>query len=271
LYGEKQMTENVDMGVNAYLDGELGPEEAAEIEAQLDVDPEARAQFDAFLLQKAQLGEAADVLDVKPWNLETARLERRLATAIHRRSTPRKVIAFGAWSRMGSQIAATCALVAFGWWGHATWSVQASGVPEFVAEAVGAHLVFAEDMLHPVEFSGDAINGATKWFSEKVGAPMDAPDLSGQGMILVGARLLGTKEGPLAQFIYENTDGGRYSLTLRRHLANQPILPFQVAEYPNRTVGYWSTSDADYALVGGGGATLIQTVAQGIGVSKLRH
>jgi anti-sigma factor RsiW len=89
------MTENVDMGVNAYLDGELGPEEAAEIEAQLDVDPEARAQFDAFFLQKAQLGEAADALDAKSWNLETARLERRLATAIERRSTSRKVFALG--------------------------------------------------------------------------------------------------------------------------------------------------------------------------------
>ncbi|MEH6647234.1 anti-sigma factor family protein [Sulfitobacter sp.] len=262
------MTENVDMGVNAYLDGELGPEEAAEIETQLDVDPEARAQFDAFLLQKAQISEAADALDAKPWNLETARLERRLATAIHMRSTPRKVIAFGAWSRMGSQLAATCAFVAFGWWGHATWSVQASGVPEYVAEAVGAHLVFAEDMLHPVEFSGGAINGATKWFSEKVGVSINAPDLSGQGMFLIGSRLLGTKEGPLAQFIYEDINGGRVSLTLRRHLVNQPILPFQVTKYPNRTVGFWSTPDVDYALVGNDNVTLIHTLAQSMGASE---
>jgi len=262
------MTENVNMGVNAYLDGELGPEEAAEIEAQLDVDPEARAQFEAFSLQKAQLSDAVDALDAKPQNLETARLERRLATAIHRRCTPRKVIVFGAWSRMGSQIAATCALVAFGWWGHATWFPKPSGVPEYVAEAVGAHLVFAEDMLRPVEFSGDQIGGATEWLSEKIGVPISAPDLSEHGMTLVGSRLLGTKEGPLGQFIYENTNGGRYSLTLSRHLANQPILPFQVAEYPNRSVGHWGTSDIDFALVGDDNATLVQTLAQNLGAGN---
>ncbi len=256
------MTENVNMGVNAYLDGELGPEEAAEIEAQLDADTEARAQFEAFSLHKAQLGEAVDALDAKPQNLKTARLERRLASAIHRRSAPRRIIAFSAWSRMGSQIAAACALVAFGWWGHATWSQKQSDVPEYVAEAVGGHLVFAEDMLHPVEFSGDEIGGAIEWLSEKIGVPISAPDFSVHGMTLIGSRLLGTKEGPLGQFIYEDTNGERYSLTLSRHLAAQPILPFQLAEHPNRNVGYWSTSDIDFALVGGHDATLIQTLAQ---------
>lgn len=261
------MTENVNMGVNAYLDGELGPEEAAEIEAQLDEDPEARAQFEAFALHKAQLGEAVAALDLKPQNLKTARLERRLASAIQRRTTPRKVITFGVWSRVASQIAATCALVAFGWWGHATWSPKQVGVPEYVAEAMGAHLVFAEDRLRPVEFSGEATDGAVKWLSEKVGVPIDAPNLSEHGMTLVGSRLLGTKEGPLGQFIYENANGGRYSLTLSRHLADQPILPFQVAEYPKGNVGYWSTSDIDYAMIGAGDATLIQTMAQNLGAA----
>jgi anti-sigma factor RsiW len=262
------MTENVDMGINAYLDGELGPEEAAEIEAQLDADAEARAQFEAFSLHKAQLSDAVDALDAKPRSLETARLERRLAAAIQRISAPRKIIGFGAWSRMGSQIAATCALVAFGWWGNAKWSPEPSGVPEYVSEAVGAHLVFAEDTVRPVEFSGEAIDGAAKWLSEKVGVPIDAPDLSEHGMTLVGSRLLGTKEGPLGQFIYENTNGGRYSLTLSRHLAHEPILPFQIAEYPNRNVGYWGTSDIDYAIIGDGDVTLIQSMAQNLGVSN---
>ncbi|AGI68878.1 hypothetical protein OAN307_c33740 [Octadecabacter antarcticus 307] len=261
------MTENLNMGLNAYLDGELGPEEAAEIEAQLDVDPEARAQFDAFSRQKAQISEAVNFLDEKPQNLETARLERRLSSAIQRRSTPHGAIAFNAWSRIGSQIAAACAFVAFGWWGHGALSPQASGLPEYVSEALGAHLVFAEDALHPAEFTGDAIDDATEWFSEKVGVPIAAPNLSEHGMVLVGSRLLGTKEGPLAQFIYENANGGRYSLTLSRHLVDQPVSAFQMAEYPSRSVGYWSTSDIDFALVGDSDLGLIQTMAQNLGGS----
>lgn len=266
------MTDKVNMGVNAYLDGELGPEEAAQIEEELDADPEARALFDAFFLQKAQLSEAVDALDNQPQSFETARLERRLATAIHQRSTPQNYgVAFGTLTRMtriGSQIAAAFAFLAFGWWGHATLSPQASGMPEYVAEALGAHLVFAEDRLYPAEFTGDAIDDATEWFSEKIGVPITAPNLSEHGMILIGSRLLGTREGPLAQFIYENTNGGRYSLTLSRHLANQPVLAFRITEYPNGSVGYWSSSNVDFALVGDSDVSLIQTVAQNLGADN---
>jgi len=251
--------------VNAYLDGELGPEEAAEIEALLDEDANARAQFEAFSRQKALLGEALDTFDEGPQNLETVRLERRLASALHLRAAPRRVITFSALNRTGSQLAAACALMAFGWWGHVAWSTEQSGLPGYVSEAVGAHLVFAEDNLHPAEFTGGALDGAATWFSEKVGTPVAAPDLSGHGITLVGGRLLGTKEGPLAQFIYEDSDGGRYSLTLSRHPADRPVAPFQVADYPNRAVGYWSTSDIDFALVGNSKATSVQTLAQDLG------
>lgn len=262
------MTDKINMGVNAYLDGELGPEEAAQIEAELDADPEARAQFDAFFLQKAQLSEAVDALDDQPHSFETARLERRLATAIHQRSTPQNYgVAFGSLTRIGSQIVAACAFLALGWWGHATLSPQASGMPEYVAEALGAHLIFAEDMLYPAEFTGDAVDGATEWFSEKIGVPIAAPNLSEHGMILIGSRLLGTREGPLAQFIYENTNGGRYSLTLSRHLADKPVLAFQMTEYPNGLVGYWSSSNIDFALVGDSDMSLIQAMAQNLGAS----
>jgi anti-sigma factor RsiW len=256
------------MDVNAYIDGELGPEEAAEIETQLDRDPELRAQFGAFSLQKVHLSEAVDAIAANPQNIETARLERRLASAIYRRSTPLETMTFGTWRRYGSQLAATFALVAFGWWAHEKWSPQGFGMPEYVAEAVGAHLVFAEDMQHPVEFSANEINGATDWFSEKIGVSISAPDLSEHGMTLVGSRLLGTKEGPLGQFIYETKSGGRYSLALRRHLPQQPIVPFQVADYPNRTVGYWSTSDIDYAMIGRGDTALIQAAAQEMGAGN---
>jgi len=251
--------------VNAYLDGELGPEEAAEIEALLDEDANTRAQFEAFSRQKVLLGEAMDAFDAGPQNLETVRLEHRLASALHMRAAPRRVIAFGALNRTGSQLAAACALVAFGWWGHVAWSTQEAGIPGYVSEALGAHLIFAEDTLHPAEFTGGALDGATTWFSEKVGAPVAAPDLAAHGITLVGGRLLGTKEGPLAQFIYEDINGGRYSLTLSRHPAGQPVSPFQVVDYPNRAVGYWSTSDIDFALVGNSNTTSVQTLAQDLG------
>lgn len=90
------MTEIVQKGLHAYLDGELGLDEAAVVEAQLEGDPDARTEFNIFSLQKIQLGEALDAFGAKPQNFETARLVRQLASAIHRRSGPQEAIGFGA-------------------------------------------------------------------------------------------------------------------------------------------------------------------------------
>ncbi len=256
------MTHTATIDVNAYLDGELGPEEAAEIEARLARDSEARIRFEALARHKDHLGEALTELAASgPVNLKTARLEKRLAAALHRRMSPRRSFASVAWIRHGFQIAASCALVAFGWWGHANWSPRSSAVPAYVSEAVGAHRVFAEDMVQPVEFTGAALAGATEWFSNKIGTEVTAPDLSDFDMTLVGARLLGTREGPMAQFIYEDALGERYSLTLARHPDDTPIAPLQVIDYPEREAGYWNTPNLDFTFVGRKGGTSVEDVA----------
>lgn len=258
------MTQIGTMDVNGYLDGELGPDEAAEIEEKLDRDPEARARLDAFARQKSKVGAALAALDPAAPNLRTARLERRLAHVMAREMSPRKPAAFGTLIRGGSQIAAVCALVSVGWWGHALMAPTGGGVPEYVSEAVGAHQVFADDALYPAEFTGSAVGSAAEWFSHKIGVPVSAPDLSARDMSLVGARLLGTKEGPLAQFIYEDGNGKRMSLTLARHPQDRPVQALKVVDYPNRAVGYWSNANIDFAIVGEGGSDAVQSLAQDV-------
>ncbi|KUF08740.1 anti-sigma factor family protein [Pseudoponticoccus marisrubri] len=253
-------TDRID--VNAYLDGELGPEEAAEIEARLAEDPEAMAELEAYGRQKDLLGKALDeIAETGPVPLKTVRLQRRLAGAMHRRLAPKRPPVLGPVLRGGAQVAAACALVAFGWWGHDTWAPEPPLVPEYVSEAVGAHQVFAEDLVRPVEFTGEAVTGAAEWFSLKIGVPVAAPDLGPHDLTLVGARLLGTKEGPLAQFIYEDPEGARYSLILARHPDNRPLAPLQMVDYPDRAVGYWSTPRIDFALIGQKDKAAIETVA----------
>lgn len=256
------MPQTEPLDIHAYLDGELGPEEAAEIEALLDADPAEQARLDSYARQKEQLGAALGLaVAAGPASMRTARLQKKLAAALHRRSTPRRIFGTGPWICSGAQAAAACALVAFGWWGHASWSPPLPAVPEYVSEAVGAHMVFAEDHVRPAEFTGDAVNGAAEWFSTKIGVPVNPPDLAGYDITLVGARLLGTKEGPLAQFIYEDGDGLRYSLTLARHPVDRPVSPLQVVDYPDRSVGYWSTPEIDFALIGQRDSRSIQALA----------
>ncbi|MBV7392692.1 anti-sigma factor family protein [Mameliella sediminis] len=257
------MTPSDTIDIHSYLDGELGPEEAAAIEDRLENDPEARARLEAMARQKELVGAAlTGVAGTQAENLRTARLERRLAAALHRRIAPRRAPMFvETWGRKAVQIAAACALVSFGWWGHALWSPGAQGIPEYVSEAVGAHRVFAEDSLRPAEFIGNDVDTAAAWFSNKMGVPVDVPDLVAFNLNLVGARLLGTKEGPLAQFIYEDAGGNRYSLTLARHPVERPLEPLQVVDYPDRSVGYWSTTNIDFALVGNRDAPVVKDLA----------
>ncbi|ETX28613.1 anti-sigma factor family protein [Roseivivax isoporae] len=256
------MTRGATLDLNAYLDGELGPEESAEIEARLETDAEARERLETLARQKDRLGAAlAAIADSAPADLRTARLERQLAGALHRRMSPRRPFAAAPWLRGGGRVAAAAALVAFGWVAHGSWAPQAPGVPEYVSEAMGAHQVFAEDLVRPAEFTGGAIDTAAEWFSSKIGAQVNAPDLSGFDMTLVGARLLGTKEGPLAQFIYEDAGGARYSLTLARHPEDRPLAPLQAVDYPDRAVVYWSTPDIDFTLIGKKDGMSVRTMA----------
>lgn len=255
------MTTEAQDTLNAYVDGELGPEEAAELEARLANDPDARRTLEAISRQKGLIGEALETIDVGPADLQTERLKRRLADRLAQRAGARSHRPSLGWFRAGAQVAAACALMAFGWWGHATVTAPVAGVPEYVSEAVGAHQVFADDPDYPVEFAGAAVDGVADWFSGKIGVPIAAPDLAEYGVSLVGARLLGTKEGPLAQYIYEDGKGARYSLTLAQHPQKEPIGPVTIVDYPSRSVGYWRTPDVDFALVGNGGAEDVQRIA----------
>lgn len=250
--------------LSAYLDGELGPEEAAEIEARLEGQPEASRRFEELAADKEALSRALETLDPPVENLRTASLERKLARSVARTMDPQpRVLTWGV-GRFAVQTAAACALVAFGWWGHAALEATSGSIPEFVSEAVGAHDVFAEDTERPVEFTGASVHTVSDWFSQKLGVPVTAPDLTNRGMALVGARLLGTKEGPLVQYVYEDGDGGRISLTLAKHPENQPVYAMRVVDYPDSTVGYWSKGEIDYALVAKARYKAVQSIAEDV-------
>ena len=232
--------------IHAYLDGELGPDEAAEVEAYLQSDAEAMARFEHYAGHKDLIREAGGSGTPEVTDLKTAALERQLAAKLSSRA------AHGAarpWRVVPLQIAAAVALVAAGWIGHAQYAPSADGEPGYVAEALGAHQVFAHDFIRPAEFGPDVNDEALAWLSTKLGQSVEVPALGPVGLELVGLRLLGTAEGALAYFLYEKPDGTRVSLTLSRHPDGEPAVKFATYGDHGRHVGYWSTGSLDYALV----------------------
>lgn len=250
----------LDLDLHAYVDGQLGPDMAADIEARLDADPDLRHAVDAMIADRDNIRAAAHALDAVvaagPVNLRSAALERELGRRLARRRWQTRLA--GPASR---QIAAGIALFAMGWGAHMAVAPADRGYPLYVAEGLGAHTVFANDPVRPVEFTPDATSAALDWMSEKLKRKIDSPALDALGLTLVGTRLSGTREGPLAQFIYEDRSGNRLSLVVMPHPEGVPEAELRVAQHDTNNVGYWSDAALDYAVIANTSGLQIETVA----------
>jgi len=246
----------IDPDLHAYIDGQIGPDAAADIEARLAADPALRRTVEAMIADRDAICAAADMLDDGPASLRTAALERQLGRRLARRRWQAALT--GPAVR---QIAAGVALFAMGWGAHMTLGPTGPAYPSYVAEGLGAHTVFAEDAVHPVEFTPEATAAALDWMSEKLKRKIDSPALDALGLTLVGTRLSGTREGPLAQFIYEDATGNRLSLVVMPHPEGAPEAGLRVARENSNGVGYWRDAALDFAVIAETSDLQIETVA----------
>jgi anti-sigma factor RsiW len=241
----------------AYVDGQLGPDAAAAVEARLAADPAARDAVSAWAAQRAWIRGAAEALDTGAASLRTAALERELARALQRQGWRARLMGPGL-----RRIAASAVLFAAGWGGHMAWDAATDPYPGYVAEGLGAHDVFGRDTIRPVEFRADAADSAIDWLSAKLDRKLAHPALEPLGLELVGARLLGTREGPLAQFIYEDREGHRLSLIVAPHPEGESAAPLRYASAEGARVGYWRNTELDYAVVAQTSDQQIEAVAE---------
>jgi anti-sigma factor RsiW len=245
-----------DSDLHAFIDGRLSPEAAAEFDARLDGDPDLQRMLAAMTGDRDAIRAAADTLDTGPVNLRTAALERQLAKRLARRRWQAAIT--GPVSR---QLAAGVVMFALGWGAHMSLGPKQGLYPSYVAEGLGAHTVFAEDRIYPVEFTPEATAAALDWMSEKLKRKINSPALDALGLNLVGTRLSGTREGPLAQFIYEDESGNRLSLVVMPHPEGTPAADLRVARQDRNSVGYWSNATLDFAVIADTTDLQIETVA----------
>lgn len=243
--------------LNAYLDGQLGPDEAAAVEARLSSDPAELGRYNSYARHKQLLRDGADAMAPPTVDLRTAALERELARKLDRQLRSGPAFQLRLWAM---RTAAAVVLVTAGWMGHAQFGASPAPWPEYVAESVGAHRVFADDATRPVELGAEAREEAVAWFSSKLGHAVDIPSLAPLGVEFIGARLQGTKEGPLAQFLYEDDAGHRLSLTVARHPEGAPVFDFAVHDMAGEQVGYWTDGGLDYAVIARTNDTQIRAI-----------
>lgn len=102
-----------------------------------------------------------------------------------------------------------------------------------------------------MEVSSEEEKHLTGWLSKRLETRIKAPQLNRLGYQLLGGRLLAAEEGePAAQFMYQDAQGNRLTLYLRRKHAADQNTAFQYAQQADIRDFYWIDGDLGYVLTG---------------------
>jgi anti-sigma factor RsiW len=241
----------------AFVDGQLPPERCRAVMAYLAAQPDESSRMSDYRSLSEDLHATYDEVLYEP-------LPARLRVEHYRgRTTWRERLqrwtGFGVY-RLTPRLVGLAALLAAsasgGWWMHSNQSQVAVETPamHFARQAANAHLIYAPDVDHPVEFGAD-VGERLQWLSDRLGGTVHAPVLEEVGFSLVGGRLLPATGGqPAAQLMYQDTEGRRITLYVRGRwsapLPNQPEGSVTRAIQGELGLVYWVAGPFAYALMG---------------------
>lgn len=223
----------------AWADGRLGAERRAELEAWLAAHPEEAERAAAYREFNAQLRARFDPVLEEP---VPARLERVARLRVRLRGF---ALAAG-WAALGIAVG-----VVAGWQLHALRTpvpAAKAEAPVIARRAALAHATYSPEVRHPVEVGADQEPHLVAWLSKRLGGEVRAPRLDGEGMSLVGGRLLPRDPGPVAQFMYQCARGRRVTLYVRTEGPDHRETAFRYAREGNVRVFYWIDRKFGYAL-----------------------
>ena len=248
--------------LQAYVDRQLTPERQLEIESYLSKRPEEALRVDAYLPHKRELRALfAPVLDEPvphrlkraatprtPWYLQ--RLAAGIAIAVVSGAASWGLRSIGA--ELGAETLAR----------RTPSAVTLASATGFTQRAAVAHAVYSPDARRSVEVGADQEDQLVAWLSKRMGAPMKPPHQQARGYALDGGRLLPGGQGPVAQFMYNDSAGAKLTLYVSREVAFPDALaplgthqetafrfskegPVNVFYWVNGPFGYAISADAD--------------------------
>ena len=222
--------------LHAYIDGLLPAERRAEVDAYLAAHPEDAQRARAWQEQNQALHAWFDpvLAEALPLRVRHPALLRRMPPAM-------RYAAVAAWFALGGVT---------GWYVHVYNMAKSADSIAFAREAVIAHVVYSPEVRHPVEVGADQEAHLVAWLSKRLGASLKVPHLQAVGYQLVGGRLLPGNQGPGAQFMFQDSNGRRLTLYVRRGARDSRETAFRFAQERGVGVFYWLDGKFGYALSG---------------------
>ncbi len=232
--------------LHAYVDGQSTDAERREVEELLARDASSAARVRAYEEQNRALHDLFDPVLDEPHALKVPTND-----AVR-------------WQRWGG-LAATLVLgVALGFVARG-WMSTGQSRPPIAREVALAHAAYVPEVRHPVEVAASEEQHLVGWLSKRLATPIRAPSLATAGYQLLGGRLLPPSHpsdpAPLALLMYENAQGRRLSLLIKRESTNAETA-FRYSEDGPTRVFYWIDGPLGYALAGDLPKDELQTIAR---------
>jgi anti-sigma factor RsiW len=199
--------------LQAHVDGRLAPEREMAVRAWLAAHPEDAARFSAYRAQLGALREALCGVAEEPL---PAVLDLRVRVPRRPRWTA---------LRPAAVAAAAAGLMLLG--GAGGWALRDRTMPPQVGtaalarEAVSSYAVYASDTARPVELPASQLDDLDRWFSQRLGRAIRAPDLRAASLTLIGGRLVASAHGAAALYLYQDPAGRRLVVYLRPMVAER--------------------------------------------------
>jgi anti-sigma factor RsiW len=146
-----------------------------------------------------------------------------------------------------------------GWWSAST-ILEDRALSALAHEAVTAHLLYASQSGQSPLLTEDSEYVSAR-LSALLGAGVQAPDLSAQGLRLVGLRELAADSGPAALLVYEDADGREVSCYFKRVAENRET-GFARKVAAGASVIYRLDEHLGYAVVGALPVSTLQRIAE---------
>jgi len=226
--------------LHAYLDGELDPAHALEIERQLAADPALAAERDRIAALRNLIQEKL------PREAPPANLLRRIEATV---GAPRPSSRFA--SRLSShptwRALAASVLVALFLGSGSTWLLVRPAPSNATADLVLASHLRALMAPQPIDVASSDRHTVKPWFNGRIPAAPRVVDLTNDGFALVGGRIDVIGRVPVPTLVYR-IRGHLISLTAvpaadAASLGKRTIAGYNTLGWTDNGVAYWAVSD----------------------------
>jgi anti-sigma factor RsiW len=226
--------------VHAYVDGELDPAHALEVEQMLADDPALAAERERVEALRRAIGQRLPNEGVPP------ELARRIAAAVGLPGAPAqaasKMPARPTWHALAASVVLAAAIAS-----GTTWFVSESNAPDATADMVVASHMRALMAPASIDVASSDRHTVKPWFNGRIAEAPRVVDLAGQGFPLVGGRVDVIGRAPVATLVYRHR---QHLISLSAVAGGRPLPAertqiggYNVVSWSENGVAYWAVSD----------------------------